>query len=139
MANPQSESGKAEESYRPLADRMRPQRLEELVGQGHLLAPGKALRRAIEDDQLVSLILWGPPGTGKTTLARLIAHETRSRYFSLSAVTSGVADLRKVIAEAQQGRGAGRPPSISGQTGTRRPLACQSRMSSWSSGEPKAS
>ncbi len=107
MANTQLESGKAEESYRPLADRMRPQRLDELVGQGHLLAPGKALRRAIVDDQLVSLILWGPPGTGKTTLARLIAHETRSRYFSLSAVTSGVADLRKVIAEAQQCRQAG--------------------------------
>ncbi len=107
MANTHTESGKPVESYRPLADRVRPQRLDELVGQGHLLGSGKALRRAIEDDQLVSMILWGPPGTGKTTLARLIAHETRSHYFSLSAVTSGVADLRKVIAEAQQGRQAG--------------------------------
>lgn len=104
MTNTHTESGKPVESYRPLADRVRPQRLDELVGQGHLLGPGKALRRAIEDDQLVSMILWGPPGTGKTTLARLIAHETRSHYFSLSAVTSGVADLRKVIAEAQQCR-----------------------------------
>ncbi|HPN33688.1 MAG TPA: replication-associated recombination protein A [bacterium] len=107
MANTHTESGKPVESYRPLADRVRPQRLDELVGQAHLLAPGKALRRAIEDDELVSMILWGPPGTGKTTLARLIAHETRSHYFSLSAVTSGVADLRKVIAEAQENRQTG--------------------------------
>jgi len=90
------------DSFRPLADRLRPQRLDEMVGQAHLLGSGKALRRIIEGDQLVSMILWGPPGTGKTTLARLIAHETRSEYYSLSAVTSGVADLRRVIATAEK-------------------------------------
>jgi putative ATPase len=94
--------------HRPLADRLRPQRLDEVIGQQHLLATGKALRRAIESDQMVSMILWGPPGSGKTTLARLVANETASEYHSLSAVTSGVADLRKVIAEAQNSRKAGK-------------------------------
>ncbi|MBN1541446.1 replication-associated recombination protein A [candidate division KSB1 bacterium] len=91
-----------ESLHRPLADRMRPERLVDLIGQEHLLAPGKVLRRAIETDRLVSMILWGPPGVGKTTLARLIANETRSQYFSISAVTSGVADVRKVIARARE-------------------------------------
>jgi putative ATPase len=86
---------------RPLADRMRPTTLENFVGQEHLLAEGKILNKAIQSDQLVSMILWGPPGVGKTTLARIIASETKSQFFSLSAVTSGVADLRKVIKTAK--------------------------------------
>jgi putative ATPase len=99
--------GRSAESFRPLADRIRPQRLEEIVGQQHLLTVGKALRRAIESDQMVSMILWGPPGTGKTTLARLVANETKSQYYSASAVTSGVADLRKVITEAEKNKQSG--------------------------------
>jgi putative ATPase len=94
----------ADVASRPLADRLRPQKLDEVVGQRHLLGPGKILRRAIESDTLVSMLLWGPPGTGKTTLARLIAHATQSVYFAISAVTSGVADMRKVIAEAEKNR-----------------------------------
>ncbi len=80
----------------PLAERMRPRSLEEFVGQYHLTGPGHLLRRAIEQDQVPSLILWGPPGTGKTTLARLIAETTRSDFVSLSAVLSGVKDIREV-------------------------------------------
>jgi putative ATPase len=88
-------------SYRPLADRLRPRRLDEFIGQQDVLGQGKLLRRAIEQDQLVSMILWGPPGVGKTTLARLIAAETQSKFFTLSAVTSGVAAVRSVIEEAR--------------------------------------
>ncbi len=85
----------------PLADRMRPRRLAEIGGQDHLLGEGKMLRRAIERDQLVSLIFWGPPGVGKTTLARVIANETKSDFFALSAVTAGVKDVRQVLAKAK--------------------------------------
>jgi putative ATPase len=79
---------------------MRPQRLDEVVGQEHLLAPGKPLRELIEADRLTSVILWGPPGTGKTTLARVIANTTQRAFESLSAVTAGVKDVREVIARA---------------------------------------
>jgi putative ATPase len=89
----------------PLADRMRPARLEEVVGQDHILGEKKLLRSLIEGDRVPSLILWGPPGTGKTTIAKLIANKTHARFESLSAVLSGVADLRKVIAEAKRLRG----------------------------------
>ena len=75
----------------PLADRMRPRTLDEFAGQGHLLAPGKLLRRAVEADRVTSLILFGPPGTGKTTLARIIANTTRKHFASLNAVLAGVA------------------------------------------------
>ena len=79
---------------------MRPRTLDELVGQEHVVGPGTLLRRAIEADRLSSLILWGPPGSGKTTLARIIAATTQAHFAALSAVTSGVADLRAAIKEA---------------------------------------
>ncbi|MBX7150940.1 replication-associated recombination protein A [bacterium] len=85
----------------PLAERVRPQKLSEFVGQEHLLGEGKALRAQIVSGQLVSMIFWGPPGSGKTTLARIIAKETKSKFVSLSAVDSGVAEVRKVIQDAQ--------------------------------------
>jgi len=85
----------------PLATRMRPRALDELVGQEHIIGAGTLLRRAIEADRLSSLILWGPPGAGKTTLARIVASTTRATFVALSAVTSGVADLRREIAAAK--------------------------------------
>ena len=86
----------------PLADRMRPRTLDEFAGQGHLLAPGKLLRRAVEADRVTSLILFGPPGTGKTTLARIIANTTKKHFASLNAVLAGVADIREQIDAARQ-------------------------------------
>jgi putative ATPase len=80
---------------------MRPRALDEFVGQSHLLGPGSLLRRAIEEDRLFSMIFWGPPGSGKTTLARVIAHETKSHFVSFSAVLSGVKEIRAVVDEAQ--------------------------------------
>ena len=85
---------------RPLAARMRPARLDEFVGQRHFLGPGKLLRRLLETDRLGSVIFYGPPGTGKTTLARLLAGESRSRFRQISAVASGVKDLRELLADA---------------------------------------
>lgn len=86
----------------PLAARMRPRTLDEIVGQEHLVGTGRLLRRTIESDNLTSLILWGPPGSGKTTLAEVIAHNTHARFVRLSAVSAGVADLRKVMDEASK-------------------------------------
>jgi len=85
----------------PLAARMRPQTLREYVGQESLLGEGRALRRAIENDAVPSMILWGPPGTGKTTLAEIVAHSTGAHFERMSAVSAGVADLRRVVGEAQ--------------------------------------
>ena len=86
---------------RPLADRMRPRTLAEYVGQPHLLGEGGLLRRAIEEDRLFSMIFWGPPGSGKTTLARVIARETQSHFVGFSAVLSGVKEIRSVVDEAR--------------------------------------
>jgi putative ATPase len=88
----------------PLAARMRPRAFEEFVGQDHLVGPGRALRRAIESDRLPSVILWGPPGTGKTTLAEVIARVTQAHFSPISAVTAGVADLRTIVAAAKARR-----------------------------------
>lgn len=90
------------EVSRPLADRMRPASLEDMVGQEHLTAKGSLLQKAIEDDRVFSMILWGPPGCGKTTLAGIIANETRSEFIQISAVLSGVKDIRKVIERAKE-------------------------------------
>ena len=86
---------------RPLADRMRPRTLAEYVGQPHLMGEGALLRRAIEEDRLFSMIFWGPPGSGKTTLARVIAQETHSHFTSFSAVLSGVKEIRSVVDDAR--------------------------------------
>lgn len=85
----------------PLAERLRPENLAEFIGQQHLVGEGKIIRQAIEHDDLMSMIFWGPPGVGKTTLAKIIAHETKSDFFSISAVTAGVADVRKIIEKAK--------------------------------------
>ena len=105
QAEPGSQNDTGEESsqshkYEPLAARMRPRTLAEYVGQGHILAPGKLLRRAIEADRIQSLIFFGPPGTGKTSLAQIIANQTRSRFERLSGVESNVADMRRVLGTA---------------------------------------
>ncbi len=94
----------AQSTVTPLAARMRPRTLDEFVGQDHLIGPGRALRAAIEADHVQSLILWGPPGTGKTSLALLVATSTRSHVEQVNAVTAGVADLKRIIAAARDRR-----------------------------------
>jgi putative ATPase len=90
-----------QEPFRPLADRMRPRSLEEFIGQEHLLGPGKPLRQAIEAGRLHSMLFWGPPGTGKTTLARLLARRTGAEFMTLSAVLAGVKDIRQAMEAAR--------------------------------------
>src|SRR5436190_19543153 len=92
----------------PLAERMRPQTLDEVLGQGHLLDPGKPLRTAIERDQTPSMIFWGPPGVGKTTLAQIIAKMTKSTFVSFSAVLAGIKEIKEIMATAERARRAGR-------------------------------
>ncbi|MEM8562502.1 MAG: replication-associated recombination protein A [Pseudomonadota bacterium] len=101
--NPYSEAG-----YQPLASRLRPETLEQYAGQEHLLSPGKPLRRAIDSGQLHSMIFWGPPGVGKTTLARIAAEQANAQFLQLSAVLAGVKEIRAAIAEAKTQRKAGR-------------------------------
>jgi putative ATPase len=96
-------------AWRPLADRMRPRVLEEFVGQAHLLAPGKPLYEAIRTGRLHSLVLWGPPGTGKTTLARLIASGSGANFIPLSAVQAGIKDIREAVERARAESANGRP------------------------------
>ncbi|MGL5401599.1 MAG: AAA family ATPase, partial [Plesiomonas shigelloides] len=90
--------------FQPLAARMRPQTLDQYIGQAHLLAPGKPLRRAVEAGHLHSMILWGPPGTGKTTLAEVIARYANADVERVSAVTSGIKEIREAIERARQNR-----------------------------------
>lgn len=90
--------------YQPLAARMRPRSLDEYIGQEHLLGRGKPLREAIEKNQIHSMILWGPPGVGKTSLAKLFAEQSNARFETLSAVLSGVKEIRAAVAVAQQER-----------------------------------
>jgi putative ATPase len=99
---PDEDAPVAARAKAPLAERMRPRTFDEFVGQQDLLAPGKPLREAIERDLLQSIILWGPPGTGKTTLARIIADTTKARFVSFSAVLAGIKEIRDVMAEAER-------------------------------------
>ena len=99
----------ARESSQPLAARLRPQTLDEFVGQQHLLGPGKVLRRLIEQDRISSMIFWGPPGVGKTTLAKIIANRTRSTFIDFSAVTNGIKEIRTVMQDAEYRRQCGEP------------------------------
>src|SRR5688500_5315536 len=92
----------------PLAARMRPRTLDEFVGQEAAVGPGSMLRAAVDGGRLPSVILWGPPGCGKTTLARILAGGANAEFIQLSAVASGVADLRKTVADARERRAAGR-------------------------------
>src|SRR5215212_10915408 len=89
----------------PLAERMRPQTLDDLVGQEHLAGKGSILRTAIEHGKIPSMILWGPPGTGKTTIANIIAHTLSVPYFQLSAISAGVKDVREIIEKAKSAPG----------------------------------
>ncbi len=92
------------EVNQPLASRLRPQSLDEFVGQSHLIGEGKILRRLIEDDKISSMIFWGPPGVGKTTLASIIANKTNSAFINFSAVTSGIKEIKTVMAQAENAR-----------------------------------
>lgn len=104
--------GSAAPAYQPLAARMRPRNLDDYIGQEHLLSPGKPLREAISRGQLHSMILWGPPGVGKTSLAKLFAEQADARFESLSAVLSGVKEIRAAVATAQQERISSRRKTI---------------------------
>jgi putative ATPase len=108
LFDPDPLSNLKDDSQRPLAERMRPETLEDFAGQQHILGPGKPLRMQIERDQLGSIILWGPPGVGKTTLARIIARLTRHDYVPFSAVLSGIKEIKAVMADAERNRRSGR-------------------------------
>ncbi|MBM3270167.1 MAG: replication-associated recombination protein A [Candidatus Sericytochromatia bacterium] len=105
LFSPTTEAGVPRDA--PLAHRMRPRSLDEILGQDHILGPGRPLRRLIESDRLPTLILWGPPGTGKTTLAMVVARTTRQHFVPFSAVTGGLPELRKILDEARKARRTG--------------------------------
>ena len=94
-------------AQQPLASRMRPKDLTEFVGQQHLVGEGKILRQMIERDTIPSMILWGPPGVGKTTLANVVANATRAEFVNFSAVTSGIKEIKEIMARAEAGRSLG--------------------------------
>ena len=102
--NPGSPAAAATEAYAPLPEQLRPQTLEAVVGQSHLLGPGKPLRLVLESGNPHSMIFWGPPGTGKTTLARLVARHCDAEFLALSAVLAGVKEIRECIASINPNR-----------------------------------
>jgi putative ATPase len=104
LFQPIPNAGNAAESPRPLADRMRPRTLDEYVGQEHLIGPGKPLRTQVDRDDTGSLIFWGPPGTGKTTLAKIIASLTKAEFIEFSAVLAGIKEIKQVMADAERAR-----------------------------------
>src|SRR4051812_1845888 len=101
---PNLEPEETRKGPRPLAERMRPRALDDFIGQRHLLAPGKPLRNQLERDDLSSMIFWGPPGVGKTTLAQIIAARTSSYFVPFSAVMSGIKEIKAVMADAARAR-----------------------------------
>src|SRR5579871_1282425 len=104
LFQPIPNEGNAADALRPLADRMRPRTLEEYAGQEHLIGPGKPLRVQIERDDSGSMIFWGPPGTGKTTLAKIIANMTKAEFIEFSAVLAGIKEIKQVMADAERAR-----------------------------------
>jgi putative ATPase len=104
LFQPIPNAGSAADATRPLADRMRPRTLDEYVGQEHLIGPGKPLRTQVDRDDTGSLIFWGPPGTGKTTLAKIIANLTKAEFIEFSAVLAGIKEIKQVMADAERGR-----------------------------------
>ena len=104
LFQPIPNAGGAADATRPLADRMRPRRLEEYAGQEHLIGPGKPLRTQVDRDDTGSMIFWGPPGTGKTTLAKIIAHMTKAEFIEFSAVLAGIKEIKQVMADAERAR-----------------------------------
>jgi putative ATPase len=104
LFQPIPNAGGNADAPRPLADRMRPRTLEEYVGQEHLIGPGKPLRTQVDRDDTGSLIFWGPPGTGKTTLAKIIASLTKAEFIEFSAVLAGIKEIKQVMADAERAR-----------------------------------
>ena len=104
LFQPIPNAGSAADATRPLADRMRPRRLDEYVGQEHLIGPGKPLRTQVDRDDTGSLIFWGPPGTGKTTLAKILANMTKAEFIEFSAVLAGIKEIKQVMADAERAR-----------------------------------
>ncbi len=104
LFQPTPEASNSTDRTRPLADRMRPRTLEEFAGQEHLIGAGKPLRVQIERDDTGSLIFWGPPGTGKTTLAKIIANMTKAEFIEFSAVLAGIKEIKQVMADAERAR-----------------------------------